>query len=442
MKNKSLSFQIWLVFSGILLAISILLIILFPTTLRDFFTKEIYKSIENEQRVLTEFGNPDSSVSDPDVSLHDRSVEHIILPENRSFFFYSSDLPANFITYTQKLASEQTTISKRYSEDINGNRLFYVIRKLSVNGESSYLLSYTWDSYRQTLVFTLFRQLMLIMIIVFLLSWIPAIWLAKYLSKPLITLEKHVKNISEQEWHEEINVNRKDEIGKLAETIEKMRQHLVRKDAAQQTLLQNISHDLKTPVMVIRGYAQSVKDGIYPKGDLLKSMDVIEEEAERLEKKIKDLLYLTKLDFLSSRNPIQQEFQLDSLVLDKVERLKWMRSDLNWNVNIEKLQIAGDKEQWGKLIENLLENALRYAKNTIDITIKNKEIESAPVIRIWNDGPPIDEAILDKLFEPFQKGQQGEFGLGLSIVKQIALLHKAQVSASNELDGAAFYVRF
>ncbi|MGG3799186.1 sensor histidine kinase [Metabacillus fastidiosus] len=442
MKNKSLSFQIWLVFSGILLAISILLIILFPTTLRDFFTKEIYKSIENEQRVLTEFGNPDSSVSDPDVSLHDRSVEHIILPEQRSFFFYSGDLPTNFITYTQKLASEQTTISKRYSEDINGNRLFYVIRKLSVNGESSYLLSYTWDSYRQTLVFTLFRQLMLIMIIVFLLSWIPAIWLAKYLSKPLIKLEKHVKNISEQEWHEEINVNRKDEIGKLAETIEKMRQHLVRKDAAQQTLLQNISHDLKTPVMVIRGYTQSVKDGIYPKGDLLKSMDVIEEEAERLEKKIKDLLYLTKLDFLSSRNPTQQEFQLDSLVLDKVERLKWMRSDLNWNVNIEKLQIAGDKEQWGKLIENLLENALRYAKSTIDVTIKNKEMESAPVIRIWNDGPPIDEAILDKLFEPFQKGQQGEFGLGLSIVKQIALLHKAEVSASNELDGAAFYVRF
>lgn len=80
-------------------------------------------------------------------------------------------------------------------------------------------------------------------------------------------------------------MDRKDEIGKLGHTIEEMRQKLVQKDETERTLLQNISHDLKTPVMVIRGYTQSIKDGIFPKGDLENTVDVIECEALKLEKK-------------------------------------------------------------------------------------------------------------------------------------------------------------
>ncbi len=128
------------------------------------------------------------------------------------------------------------------------------------------MLSYALDSYRDDLAFTLFKQLLFIIAGVILLSWIPAIWLAKYLSRPLVSLEKHVKRISEQDWDDPVIVDRKDEIGKLGHTIEDMRSKLVQKDETERTLLQNISHDLKTPVMVIRGYTQSIKDGIFPKG--------------------------------------------------------------------------------------------------------------------------------------------------------------------------------
>ncbi|KKI93408.1 histidine kinase [Bacillus sp. SA1-12] len=437
MKNKSLAFQIWIVFSGILLVTSLLLVILFPTTLRGFFTKEIYKTIENEQLVLTEYGNPDNNELVRDKK-KDRSVSHVVVPFQSPFFLYSDELPLDFIRQTQDLAANQTNSTARYEKNIKDQTLFYVIRKnLTVNGEPSYLLSYSWDSYRNDLVFTLFRQLMVVMFIVFLLSWIPSIWLARYLSKPLVKLEKHVKDISEQAWHEPVEVDRNDEIGKLGHTIEKMRQHLVRKDEAQQTLLQNISHDLKTPVMVIRGYAKSVNDGIFPKGDLTSTMDVIEEESEKLEKKIKDLLYLTKLDFLSTRKPTKALFRLDQLVSDEVERIKWAKAELNWQLRLEEAQILGDVEQWEKLIENLLENSLRYAKNVISISIT--KTNQATLLRFWNDGPSIDEGIMEQLFEPFQKGHKGEFGIGLSIVKRIADLHGAKVWAVNEENGAAFY---
>ncbi|QNG60480.1 HAMP domain-containing protein [Bacillus sp. PAMC26568] len=441
MKNKSLTFQIWVVISGILLVISILLMIIFPTTLRNFFTNEIYTTIENEQHILTEYQlqgdggmNPFNKKLSPD-----RSVQHLILPESAPFINNQKKLPTKFLQETQFLASKQEAITEEYSREINDERLFFVIKKVSYNGESAFLLSYAWDSYRNDLVLTLFKQLVLVLIIVFLFSWIPSIWLAKYLSRPLVSLEKDVKRISNEDWHEPVILDRSDEIGKLGETIEHMRKRLVQKDEAQRTLLQNISHDLKTPVMVIRGYAKSVNDGIYPKGDLASTMDVIEEESERLEKKIKDLLYITKLDYLSSRNSNKSGFELNVTIHHVIERMKWSRQELDFEIDLERAVIYGDEELWVKLLENLYENQLRYAHSIIGVRLNKKGNDV--LLKIWNDGPPIDENILPHLFEPFHKGSDGEFGLGLNIVKRIAELHHGTVWAVNEGGMSSFYVK-
>ncbi|MFP3393836.1 HAMP domain-containing protein, partial [Brevibacillus sp. SIMBA_076] len=90
--------------------------------------------------------------------------------------------------------------------------------------------------------------LILILGTVILLSWIPSIWLARYLSRPIVAFEKHVKRIAQEDWDDPVIVDRQDEIGKLGHTIEEMRQKLIQKDETERTLLQNISHDLKTPV--------------------------------------------------------------------------------------------------------------------------------------------------------------------------------------------------
>ncbi|MDX8288737.1 HAMP domain-containing sensor histidine kinase [Metabacillus indicus] len=444
MKNKSLAFQIWIVISGILLLISLVLMIIFPTTLRNFFTNEIYNTIENEQHILTEYrlqGDMDMDPLNPNGEKlsPDRSVQHIILPENAPFFYNEKKLPLRFLQETQSLAANQEAITEEYSRVIDDERLFFVIKKVSLDGQPAFLLSYAWDSYRNDLVLTLFKQLVLVMIIVFLFSWIPSIWLAKYLSRPLVSLEKDVKRISNEDWHEPVILERSDEIGKLGSSIEQMRQRLVKKDEAQRALLQNISHDLKTPVMVIRGYAKSVNDGIYPKGDLTSTMDVIEEESERLEKKIKDLLYITKLDYLSSRNATKEKLHLNRIVQEVIERIRWSRQALDYSIQLEEAVIHGDPELWMKLLENLFENQLRYADTIIGAKLTREG--SDYLLKIWNDGPPIEEDILAHLFEPFHKGSNGEFGLGLNIVKRIAELHGGKVWAVNEQGLSTFYVK-
>ncbi|WP_282035274.1 sensor histidine kinase [Metabacillus indicus] len=444
MKNKSLAFQIWIVISGILLLISLVLMIIFPTTLRNFFTNEIYNTIENEQHILTEYrlqGDMDMDPLNPNGEKlsPDRSVQHIILPENAPFFYNEKKLPLRFLQETQSLAARQEAITEEYSRVIGDERLFFVIKKVSLDGQPAFLLSYAWDSYRNDLVLTLFKQLVLVMIIVFLFSWLPSIWLAKYLSRPLVSLEKDVKRISNEDWHEPVILERSDEIGKLGSSIEQMRQRLVKKDEAQRTLLQNISHDLKTPVMVIRGYAKSVNDGIYPKGDLTSTMDVIEEESERLEKKIKDLLYIRKLDYLSSRNASKEKLYLNRIVQEVIERIRWSRQELDYSIQLEEAVIHGDQELWMKLLENLFENQLRYADTIIGAKLTREG--SDYLLKIWNDGPPIEEDILVHLFEPFHKGSNGEFGLGLNIVKRIAELHGGKVWAVNEKGMSTFYVK-
>ena len=443
MKNKSLAFQIWLVISGILLLISILLAILFPTTLRQFFTNEIYTTIENEQHILKEYGLPSRSGEyyfsneDSEPTLGNRTVDHILLPEHGDISYFSSRvLPQDFLRKAQEDAISQRKIVARYEKDLGNRTLFYVIRKVSVNGQPAFLLSFSWDTYRNALTSTLFKQLLLVISIVFLFSWLPSIWLSRYLSKPLVSLEKDVKKIAEQNWHEPVTVNRSDEIGKLGASIEQMRKRLVSKDEAQQTLLQNISHDLKTPVMVIQSYAQSIQDGIYPKGDLSQTVKVIEDESKNLEKKIRDLLYLTKLDYMSTHQLAQDDFDFTVLLHEVVDRLRWRRPEIQWEFDDANATIKGDKELWTKVLENVLDNQLRYAETKVSLSLAKHQTNVQCTIS--NDGPPIDQSVLEHLFEPFKKGANGEFGIGLSIVKRIVTMHDGAITAENTDAGVTF----
>ncbi|MDF2652859.1 MAG: histidine kinase, partial [Paenibacillus sp.] len=251
-----------------------------------------------------------------------------------------------------------------------------------------------------------------------------------------------------RDWHEPLETGRTDEIGRLARAIESMRQRLVRQDKAQQFFLQNISHELKTPVMVIRSYVQSIRDNIFPKGTLEGSLDIISKESERLERRIRDLLLLNKLNYLAAHEKPSVLFSVKPIMEDAIERLRYRRADVTWELNMaDAAQLHGDQEQWAVAIENLLDNQLRYAESTIHITVdsslENVDLKTEspmPVIRISNDGPPLDQALADSLFEPFRVGAHGEFGLGLAIVRQIAVNHGMTVRAANEADAVAFYL--
>ncbi|HAX97501.1 MAG TPA: sensor histidine kinase [Candidatus Atribacteria bacterium] len=443
MKNLPLAIQIWLIFALLIIVVTVALLLIIPFSLDRFFTNEIYANIENGQDIfqsgeIWQFPRNVPPIVNDEADQNIRTVRHLLFNNDKQIF-PPNPLPRSVLENFIKQAQSQEMDLQRYQEVIRGNRMFYVIRRISSPTGNFYLLSYMWDSYRQSLVRTLFRQLSLVMGMVFILSWIPAIILAQYLTKPLVILEKHVSQIAKQNWEEPVVIQREDEIGRLAKSIDVLRNRLMRQNEIQQNSLQNISHALKTPVMVIRSYAQSILDGIFPKGNLEASVLVIDQEAERLEKRNRDLLYLTKLDVLNTINQSQDQYRLDELIIDVMNRFQIRRKDIKWITDLEDISYSGDYEQWTVALENLLDNQVRYAHNTISISLK-AQLNSQILIQIGNDGPPIEEKTMKTLFEKFHPGMKGEFGLGLSITARIIKLHGGTISVANQEKGVTFSI--
>jgi len=473
MKHWPLAIKIWFVFAALLLCIFLMVASVLPYLLKNFFTEQTYAMIRDSQQQLTFvegiFGkegghfkfredgvveiamplstdqaapNDDSTTGrfekvQPTGYIEGPTIGHLILVEGKAYFLNRDrGLPDTLTKRLEQEAVEQVKEVETNSVEVEGHTLFYSISK-TINDGSGVLISYAWAEYRNEMVGTMFRNLLLILIVFMLLSSIPCIWLARYLSSPLTRMERQMKRMSEGNWHEPFESGRRDEIGRLSHAFDEMRQRLLRQDETQQALLQNISHELKTPVMIIRNYAQSIVDGIYPRGSLEGSVDTILQETDRLMERVYELLSLSRLQYVSSREVPHQWFNVDDVVRDTVERLRFRRPEIHWVVEPPSWRIHGNLDQWQVVFENLLDNQIRYARQQISITASVDD-SLRRIIEIRNDGPQLEASLLNGLFEPYRMGVNGQFGLGLSIVWQILNSYGAQIEVSNEESGVIF----
>lgn len=230
-----------------------------------------------------------------------------------------------------------------------------------------------------------------------------------------------------------LKVNREDEIGELATALVNMREELKHQEKTKEEMIHNISHDLKTPIATIKSYGESIKDGIYPYDTLEKSVDVIIENAERLEKKVHSLLFLNRVEYLASQEQDEVMCDMKDVVETVVLNTKVIRPEIEVEKNLRSSYFRGGEESWRGAVENILENALRYAETQIVITLDEKQL------CIYNDGPPFKEEQIPTLFNAFEKGQGGQFGLGLSIVKKVVTANKYKVVAENVETGGVIF---
>lgn len=445
-RKRGLAFQFWIVMASLLLGVFIFLALYFNISMNNFFTEETYKTIEMGQSTFLfsrgKTGPIQKITGDNLYYFKDmRAVNHlVVVDENIDSLkkVFKLENSGDFVRIIERQVETQKLETQRYEYKLSKSRIYYVIKKVQIDDKNAYLMSFMFDTYRNRLVKYVVTKLLVGGGIAVLISILVAILFSKYLTSPLKLLEYRVKRIAKQDWFEPLNVQRGDEIGSLADSIEYMRQRLVERDESKQNMLQQISHELKTPIMVIKSYTEAIKDGIYPKGDLYGTLEVIDHETSRMDKKVRELLYLTKLDYIWSKRRIITKFEINLLIDEIIDRLKLTNSYINWIYNSSTAIIEGDMEQWAVVIENLLDNALRYAKKHIQIDIikHNSLID----IRIFNDGMPINDEDIPNIFKPFNKGKNGKYGLGLSIVEEIVKDHKARIYAQNVNNGVVFYI--
>ena len=171
------------------------------------------------------------------------------------------------------------------------------------------------------------------------------------------------------------------------------------------------------------------------KNALEKSVDVISENADRLEKKVYSLITYNKMGYLTDTENNLLNLEMAPVVQKAILACKVVRSDVRIETDIdEDVFFHGEEEPWRVVVENLLDNSLRYAKSLIRISLSENLLE------IYNDGEPIEKDRLDKLFKPYEKGNKGKFGLGLSIVKKVAETYGYSVTGENMNDGVVFRI--
>ena len=269
---------------------------------------------------------------------------------------------------------------------------------------------------------------MLCAMIALILLWIVS------LIRPLNQIKNYINKIRNGE-QAEIAIGRNDEIGEVAEAIESMNKELSHQQHIRDEMIQNISHDLKTPIATIKSYSESIKDGIYPYDTLEKSVDVISENANRLEKKVYSLITYNKLGYLNDKDEGILNLEMAPIIEKAVLACQVIRNDVSFATDLdESVLFHGEEEPWRVVVENLLDNSLRYAKRTIKITL------SKDMLEVYNDGDCMDQDRIDKLFKPYEKGTGGKFGLGLSIVKKVCDTYGYAVNGENMSDGVIFRI--
>lgn len=265
-----------------------------------------------------------------------------------------------------------------------------------------------------------------------LIALIVFVW-SSIVVKKIEKLKTKIDNIDNDNFDHKINFRTDDEIKSLALSIEDMRMNLKMQEEYKNNMYQNISHDFKTPLTVIKSYVEAVEDGVEDEKDALK---VIIEQTEKLEKKVYSLLYLNKLDYLKDRNVDKKSLiDISEVINASVEKFKYQRKDVTIRTSIDDSKFNGTFELWETIIDNILNNFIRYAKKEIKITVKNNKLT------LFNDGPAIDENLVNDIFNPFKKGIKGQFGLGLSIVKKTLNLLNYDISIENSKKGVSFIIK-
>lgn len=302
----------------------------------------------------------------------------------------------------------------------------------------------------------------------FILVIILSIIYSNMISKPLINISRTASKMAELDFSAKCNVKSDDEIGELAGKLnflsEKLNSTLKELKSANEKLKEDIekerglekmrkefvagvSHELKTPISLIEGYAEGLKENIAgDKKDFY--LDVIIDESDKMGRLVTDMLDLSSLETGNFKlNP--KEFCIDELAGMAVRKYsdKMSEKNIKVNLNIEEdgIIVHGDRFRIEQVINNFLTNAIRYTPAGGSISVGVREKDGDALVEVENEGEHIEEKEMENIWEKFYRIEKsrnrgmGGTGLGLAISKNILMLHDSKFGAVNTEKGVKFY---
>lgn len=295
----------------------------------------------------------------------------------------------------------------------------------------------------ETVRHNFFRSLL----VVFLIGALVAVSLSYFLTNKLVTplsrLKTQLKKIEKRQFDNIERVQATGEIKEVEQSVYEMASELQRYIKSQQTFFQNASHELKTPLMTIQGYAEGIRDHIFDKEDSEKGLEIIVNEVKRLKKIINEMILLAKLDSEQAVYKTER-VSVSNLIEKVVARTLPIVNEKNIEIHrdIESdFYVLVDEEKMLRALLNITVNAIRYATHTVKFTVHQNS--GMIMIAIEDDGKGIPNDLLPHIFHRFVKGKSGETGLGLAISRAIVEQSKGKIMVSaSTLGGSKFVLSF
>ena len=430
MKNLKLSGQITIIFFISFIITSLLLGVLIINMLDNIYENRVFEILESESKTLRLIDDIRS------VEIKE-NISHIRYSSTDKAFNTSDNINAYLDEASIKLLINKATAQKenfaRYKNIIKSRQIYYIVINyqgfFGIQNDDVFIIL-TDSTMKQEMVKTTAIQIFISCFIAFVLGYLIVIlWITKLVNdtkKVTLSLDK----MSENHYKTQIKTNRNDEIGELVANIELMRERIILDEKNKQETIQGVGHDLKTPIAIIQSYAEALDDGLCePK----QAAEVIINQSERLNDKVTKLLQLTRLGHIDAKNDSIIHSKMDELIKRIILSYSY-RANVEIILNLDEVRFFGDVESWQIVIENIMDNAIRYAKSKIEINLRETELI------ISNDGKHIDENQLTYIFDAYKKSIDGKFGLGLSIVKKTCELFLFNIKAQNNADGVSFII--
>jgi len=283
-------------------------------------------------------------------------------------------------------------------------------------------------------------------------AFLLALWIANWIAHPLQELAQAAHALQEdpkaRKPAKTIEIRGPDEVREVAKAFNAMSQRVQASQQSQRDFVANVSHDLKTPLTAVQGFAQAILDGTAStQADLQQAARVILTESQRMNRMVLDLLELARLDSGLAELKLEK-LDLRSLLEQVVEQfsLQIQRSQINVSLNIPALpNITGDRDRLARLFANLLDNAIKHTPHGETLHIQAHTSPEAVEIYFIDRGPGLPDGSADRVFDRFyqtdksRSGTQRGVGLGLSIAREIVLAHGGMITAYN--NGPIFKVK-
>ena len=451
---RSVRFTVWIYFAIFITSILMLIWVSFTVSLEATYRTQKTSDITSiANYILTQWSEEGFTTSALDRIAHDNDT-CVLIQDKYGLTVYSYDIMAKnclvhgssnyqeLYKYRELALNSSTGIY--YAETKNmrfeTNMLIFVMLIGTKEKPSGYLFLNTSLEPLDSTVSILKIQMFQVSLAMLVLGFGISIFLSRLISTPIIRITKSAEKLAQGDYNVKFNGRGYTETEKLADTLNYASNEITKIDTMRRDLMANISHDLRTPLTMVKAYAEMIRDlsGDDPE-KRNEHLEIIIEESDRLAALVNDIMDLTKLENGSSELH-KEPFCVGSRLKDIMTRYTLLSERDGYN-----FYVSADAEAWAEadlikfdqVIYNLVNNAVNYSGDEKNIYVMQIVTPKKIQISVTDTGDGIDKELMPLIFDRYYRAEKHKrevigTGLGLSIVKQIFILHGFQFGVKSE----------